>query len=294
METVKKEKVETKATEVVDPIKAITGKWRVEPCRKTWLHAINPNHDGSDLFSGAQIWIGPARRVSNPDIVVTGLTNEEREGFEQLMFLQPGTLSPYNLKYWSDKNNQVKVPKGGLTLDCDSNLKHKLWFKILRASKKVAQGRADQAMNSTAEVVLYSIEEETLIKSANTVIKSKAYVKFNQMTANEKANYLKVYNEGRNKVDGDSKPELIDQTLGAIIEKSPEDFLATFDNPYYKDYILLEDLLSKNIIVRKGGRFSIQGGVELGLSKTDVVLALRADDFQETKIGLIAKLEATK
>jgi hypothetical protein len=114
------------------------------------------------------------------------------------------------------------------------------------------------------------------------------------MSASDKLNYLKVFNEGQFKVDSTTKPDLVEQTIGNIVERNPSEFLAAFDNPYYKDYILLEDLISNNVVIRKGGKFFINGGVELGLTKSQVISTLRSDDFQETKIGLMAKLKPTK
>lgn len=288
--------VEIKKEETVssNPLSNIKGKWLVKPCRKTWLHQQNPNHDGSNIFSGAQIWIVPARSLSNPDIVITGLTQAEAIAFEQEMSLQPGTLSAYNLKFWADKKNAIKVPKDGITLDCDSNLKHKMWYKILSASHRVAKGKEDLAINATADVLLTSEQEEAKIDSANVTIKTKAYVKLSSMSASDKLNYLKVFNEGQFKVDSATKPDLVEQTIGSIVERNPSEFLAAFDNPYYKDYVLLEDLISNNVIIRKGGKFFINGGVELGLTKSQVISTLRSDEFQETKIGLMAKLKATK
>jgi hypothetical protein len=185
-------------------------------------------------------------------------------------------------------------PKEGLTLDCDNNVKHKLWFKVLSASKRVAKGKEDLAVNSIADVLLSSVEQEAKFDSEKINTKTKAYVKFSSMSLQDKINYLKVFNEGASKVDTTTKPDLIEQTLGNIVENDPQVFLDTFDNPYFKDYVLLEDLLSKNIITRKGGKFFINGGVEIGISKMQVITNLRSDDFQETKIGLIAKLNATK
>ena len=50
------EKVEKEMNTKANILSTIKGKWSVKPCRKTWLHTINPNHDGADIFSGAQIW----------------------------------------------------------------------------------------------------------------------------------------------------------------------------------------------------------------------------------------------
>ena len=291
-EVEKVDKSEKKVKE--DILSNIKGKWSVKPCRKTWLHAINPDHDGADIFSGAQIWIGAARSVTNPDVVITGLTEEERLAFEEAMFLQSGSLSPYNLKYWANKNNYIKVPKQGLELDCDNNIKHKLWYKLLLTSRHVAKGKEDLAMNSSAEVLLTSKDQEAKIDSEKINTKTKAYVKFSSMSMQDKINYLKVFNEGSFKVDNLTKPDLIDQTIGNIVERDAAEFLSTFDNPFYKDYVLLEDLLTKNVLTRKGGKYFITGGIELGTTKAQVITVLRSDDFQETKIGLIAKLEGSK
>lgn len=291
-EVEKVDKSEKKVKE--DILSNIKGKWSVKPCRKTWLHAINPDHDGADIFSGAQIWIGAARSVTNPDVVITGLTEEERLAFEEAMFLQSGSLSPYNLKYWANKNNYIKVPKQGLELDCDNNVKHKLWYKLLLTSRHVAKGKEDLAMNSSAEVLLTSKDQEAKIDSEKINTKTKAYVKFSSMSMQDKINYLKVFNEGSFKVDNLTKPDLIDQTIGNIVERDAAEFLSTFDNPFYKDYVLLEDLLTKNVLTRKGGKYFITGGIELGTTKAQVITVLRSDDFQETKIGLIAKLEGSK
>ena len=43
--------------------------------------------------------------MSNSDIVITGLSEEERIAFEQEMFLESGKLSPYNLAFWGNKKN---------------------------------------------------------------------------------------------------------------------------------------------------------------------------------------------
>ena len=108
------------------------------------------------------------------------------------------------------------------------------------------------------------------------------------MSLADKANYLKVFDEGAMKVDSTTKPDLIDQTLGNIVESRPEEFLQTFDNPYYKDFILLEDFISNNIVIRKGGKYFINGGVELGTTKLEVINKLKTDDFGY----LTAKLNA--
>ena len=284
----------TKNNKVESPLSKISGKWSVKPCRKSWLHAINPNHDGNTIFSGSQIWIVPARARDNSDIVITGLSEEERIAFEAEMFVQPGSLSPYNRKFWSEHRNAIKIPKEGLTLDCDNNVKHKLWFKILSASHRVANGKEDLAVNAMADVVLSSVDQEAKYDTEKINLKTKAYVKFSGMSLADKANYLKVFDEGAMKVDSTTKPDLIDQTLGNIVEARPEEFLQTFDNPYYKDFILLEDFISNNIVIRKGGKFFINGGVELGTTKSEVINRLKSDDFQDTKIGLLAKLKAVK
>lgn len=277
-----------------DPLSLITGKYTVKPCRKSWLHGINPDHDGNTIFSGAQIWIVAERSGSNSDLVITGLTKAEEIAFESAMGMQSGTLSPYNKVWWSRHSNAIKIPKQGLQLDCDNNVKHKLFLRILQANSRVANSLEELAVNSVADVVITSDEQEARIDSSKFVTKAKAFAKYNSLSQADKINFLKVYNDGEMKVNSSTKPDLIDQAIGRIVDQKPEQFLSTFDNMFFKDLVLLEDLLSNGIVVRKAGRYFVNGGVELGMSKEDVVSKLRSDEFQDFKISLIAKLEATK
>lgn len=279
---------------IISPLNKIKGKYLVKPCRRSWLYSGNSVHDGNTIFSGAQIWIVAERSRSNPDIIITGLSEEERICFEKEMFMKEGTLSPYNSSYWSKHQNAIKVPKEGLELDCDNNIKHKLFYKMLLVNSKVANSVEELAVNSVADVVITSQEQEAKVDSTKFVIKSKAYAKYSCLSQSDKINFLKVYEEGKFKVSKNTKPELIESAIGTIVDTSPDKFLSTFDTQFYKDFILLEDLLEANIILRKSGRYFINGGVELGLTKGEIVSKFQADDFQELKISLISKLELSK
>lgn len=273
----------------------IRGKYTVTPCKKTWLHALNPQHDGATIFSNSQIWIVAERNAYNRDVVITGLNEQEQAEFEKIMNVPAGTLSPYNKAWWARVEQAIKVPKEGLQLDCDNNVKHKLQYKLLMVNSKVAKSKEDLVFNGLAEVVITSAEVEAKTDSQNYLTKGKAYAKFNAMSLDEKVNFLKVYGEGIYKVTKSASPDFVDQAIGKIIEASPEDFLNSFSVSFYKEFILLEDLLTANIIVKKGGRFFINGGgSELGATKAQVVANLSSDEYQDTKIGLIAKLEAQK
>lgn len=296
------QKVEVKGTDFVQhvtevttsPLDKIVGKYTVKPCKKTWLHSLNPEHDGAVLFSKSEIWIVPERSRSNQDIVITGLSKEEQAAFENEMNLLPGSMSPYNLNWWAKLSNIIKVSKEGLELDCDNNIKHKLWYKILMANSKVAKNKEDLVFNSTADVVVSSKEQEARVDTQKIQIKSKAFAKYGSMSQDEKINFLKVFDGGKYKVNNSSKPDLIESALGTIVDSRPNEFLATFDEPFYNDYVLFEDLLATNIVTRKGGRYFVNGGIELGASKEQVVSLLRSDEYQELKISLKAKLEARK
>lgn len=276
-----------------NPLDNIRGKYRVVPCKKTWLHGIDPHHDGAVLFGSAQIWIVAERHYSTPDVMITGLTEEEQLAFEQKMQLPIGTLSPFNKEYWGRKETAIKIPKDGLNLDCDSNIKHKLFYKMLLVNSRVARSKEDIAFGDY-DVYISSEAVEAKVESQTYLSKGRAYAKFGTMTQSDKINYLKVYNEGMYKVNSNTSPELVDQTIGRILEQNPDQFLQSFENSFYKEYILLEDLLSKNIIVKKGGRYFINGGLEIGVTKAQVVANLSSQDYEDTRVQLIAKLDAQK
>lgn len=271
----------------------ITGKFLVTPCKKSWLQEVNPDYKDFALFDKAEIWLPAPRRSDITDAVNTRISKEEQAEFEREMNLMPGTMSPFNLVFWQRHQNVLKVPVKGITLDCDNNIKHKMFYRLLQANgSKVAMSKEELSINSAAEILVTNTENEAKIDNAKLNLKTKAFAKFASMSLSDKINFLKVYKEGSFKVNENTNSDLIDQAIGTVVDKNPNEFLSTLDNTYYKDYIFIQDLIEKNIIIRKQGIYQVNGGEPLGSTITDIVLALTKN--QELKIALKAKQENTK
>jgi len=273
----------------------IRGKYIVKPCQKSWVEEANPDAKDFALFDKAEIWLCAPRSRDIQDAVITKISKEEQAEFESEMNLQKGTMSPFNQIFWQKHINTLKIPKQGLTLDCDNNVKHKMFYRLLEANgSKVVFGKDQLSLNSSALILVENEEQNAKVDTQKITIKTKAFAKLAGMSLNDKIDFLKVFREGTLKLNANSNPDLIEATIGNIVDKSPEEFLANFDNPLFKDYVLVQDLISKNIIIRKGGTYMVNGGEPLGTSILDVVLQIKDKKNESLKIALKAKLENTK
>lgn len=271
----------------------ITGKFIVKPCQKSWVEEANPDAKDFALFDKAEIWLCAPRSRDIQDAVITNISKAEQAEFESEMNLQPGTMSPFNQIFWQKHINTLKVPKQGVVLDCTNNVKHKMFYRILESNgSKVVFGRDQLSLNSSAIILVENEEKNAKIDTQKINNKTKAFAKLATMSLNDKLDFLKVFKEGSFKVSDNTNPDLIEASVGNIVDKTPEEFLTSFDNPMYKDYIFVHNLMNKNIIVRKSGSYMVNGGEVLGVSILDVVLQLRKNE--SLKISLKAKLENTK
>ena len=273
----------------------ITGKYRVTPCKKSWIETANPNAKNFVMFDKAEFWLPAPRSKDIQDAVITNISKAEQAEFENEMNLLAGSMSPFNLLFWSRPANTMKISKNGLSLDCDNNIKHKMFYRLLEANgSKVAFGKDSLTLNSSAEILVENVLEQAKIDTKNLNTKAKAFAKFASMSLNEKIDFLKVFNDGSYKVNDNTASDFIDATIGMIVDGKPSDFLSAFDNPMYKDFILAHNLINKNVIIRKGGIYSVNGGEPLGSTILDVVLQLKDKKNEALKIALLAKLENTK
>lgn len=299
--TVQTQTIEQPKPPVVDPLASITGRYKVTSCQKPWFTHLNKDLDEQLLFGKAPITFCAPRDIDNPGKVITGLTKDEEEAFENAMTLQKGSLSSYKIgpnDYWTNFKNHVKVPRTdeGLTLDCNNSIQAKLWYKLLLANKmRVASSREDLQFKSTAEVVITSMEQEAKTGADTFNLKAKAYAKFGNMSQQDRIDFLKVYGEGSLKVNKDTKPSVVDDLVGKVVDNYPKEFLATFDSIYYKDYVFLQDSLSIGAVERRNNKYYERGETsDFGSNLANAVAFLGAVDGQELKMRLQGKLFANK
>lgn len=294
------DKVKLEKTEVVQANKPVSkaidkykGEYLFKPIKKTWLANIDPKHDGATVFDMAVHMVSPQRDKST-GLVITGMTDQEARELEELMGLKPQELSPYNFNFWADFRKHVRVPKEGIKLNLDRSALEKMQFLYLKASQNVAMSYADADNNPFAEYVLTNMETESKIQATDMQVKMEAFSKLKKMTFEEQSNFLKVYEEGKFKVSKASSPDLIASTIGKIVDQHPGEFLALLDNQNYKDMVLLSDCMHAGLIKKAGTNYYVLGGDKIGFTYLDTINNLQKPEYNEMKVGLLAKLEASK
>lgn len=278
------------------PVRAVDkykGKYILKPCKQTWISQIDPQHDGAYLFSETKIYVAP-ELDKNTNLVKTGLTEDEARELELEMGLQKMSLSPYNKAFWSDFKLYPKVPQSGVVLDLDNSALDKLRYLYCRVSSKVANSHADALENPMAELVMTSTEKEAKAESSRVKVKTEAYKHFANMTISEQIDFLKVFEEGKFKVGKSSSPDFINSVLGKIVDSSPEKFLDTLNNPYYKTISFLQDCIQAGLIRKSGTVYSLAGGDKIGDSFLNTIENLHSSEYNEVKVSLKHKLETLK
>lgn len=283
-------------------IDSITGIYIVKPIKKTYLNDLDKNHNGAIMFDRA-VYSYAVERDSKTGLVITGLTELEAREFEQSMGLKTGSLSPYNMKIvdrdsgeFSWVNFFIKIPKEGLVINASRSDKDKLYLKLLQAGSRVAKSTFDLAngVNSVYyELILTSVEEEAKVTKRIQNIKKTAYAEASKMSINDWIDFLASFEEGRHKVSKDHSPDVIEARLFEIVDKQPDKFLETINDPHYKTKIFLFKCISAQLIYKQGSKFILaNGGDIIGNSLQEAIINLQSDDYNSVKVSLLAKLES--
>ena len=102
------------------------------------------------------------------------------------------------------------------------------------------------------------------------------------------------FEEGKFKVGKSSSPDFINSVLGKIVDSSPEKFLDTLNNPYYKTISFLQDCIQAGLIRKSGTVYSLAGGDKIGDSFLNTIENLHSSEYNEVKVSLKHKLETLK
>ncbi len=268
------------------------GEYLFKPIEKTWLANADPKHDGATVFERAVHLVSP-QRDKNTGLVITGLTDQEARELESDMGLKAQDLSPYST-FWGNFKYYVRVPKEGIKLNLDRSALEKMQFMYLKASGNVAMSFVDADNNPFAKYVLTNLETENKIHASEVQVKMKAFNKLEKMSFEEQSDFLKVYKEGLYKVNKSASPDMINSTIGKVVDREPQEFLDLLSNGNYREMILLQDCIQAGFIKKQGTNYFILGGDRLGFSFLDAINNLQKPEYQEVKISLLAKLEPNK
>jgi hypothetical protein len=215
----------------------------------------------------------------------TGLNESEESFFENELGLPKGTLNKRS-SFWSELETRMTSKKSIVDVTDPINyLKYRTWLE----SSKVANSASDK--NAT-EALFVIINDEEIAKAESILIdyEMEAYEKFMQTSPEEKKDLLKLFGKKGLESASDS---VVKTTLARTLKANPQAFLEIITDKKLKTKVLIEDLLSNNIIQKKGNYY-VNGDDPIGNTVEEVVMYLEDLKNQSVLIALKSKLKSKK
>tara|TARA_E500000305_G_scaffold25850_1_gene19935 strand:+ start:1676 stop:2533 length:858 start_codon:yes stop_codon:yes gene_type:complete len=260
-------------------------KVTVKPIKKHgWLP---DDHDGSLRYSRCFERL-TVQATKGSGVLNTGLTEEDELRLENKMNMAPGTLSRYNVDYWT--MFRVDVPSDGIQLDL-ANPEHELKYLVLKAHQRVANSEMERFDTPFAEYVMTSDEQEARVENKKSKLKRKAYKVFSNMNTTEMRDVLKVIGK---RAGDDASVDFVESQLDKVVTDDPEAFLTTVEDPTFKMRAFIDDCLSSRVLVKNGTKYQLPGGDTVGYTLEQTIEYLQNPDNQEVYLDLKGKLSIGK
>lgn len=227
-------------------------------------------------------------QLSNTGLYKTGLSTEDEAYYEKELNLPKGTLSKRNADFWGDM--EVRLRNDKLTIFNIVNAYDELKFRMLQEHDWIANTEHDVPGNSTAKFYIYDPEAASKIEAAKMEFEFAAIEAFTVASIEEKRGLLRIF--GKRGVDSMSET-MVKAELYKEVKKDPKEFLRLIKSKDTPTRALLEALLEKEVIKKKGTYF--YNGEDLLGSSTDEVVSYLSDlKNQAVKIALENKLKPSK
>lgn len=225
---------------------------------------------GIKTYAQSTIKLGPALdQFGQP---VTGLNSKAEEAeMEEKLGLDKGTLAK-NSDFWTEFYVLVEDK----TLEIDTEIpEHELWYKFLKAQKKVAKSKAELKTNASAQFVLFSDDEEAKIENKGHKNKANAYALANEMSPADMRQVLLFYGKGGNS----SSDEAVSNAIYQQVESNPVKFLEIIKDPSLKQKAFVLELVRYGVLTKRGTAY-LFGEDTLGMDMEQMVEYLGKKDNQ--------------
>lgn len=177
--------------------------------------------------------------------LVTGLTKDEEDFFEEELGLEEGTLKKSS-RYWD--NFKIKVPSEGITLDLSDAMSY-LKYKLLTADKMVANSNADLKANPYCEYIMIRESEKAENESSERRIKIQSYGILDRLTAQD---YQDIYLIKNGASAEDVDLSIVKNDVEKYAENSPKQFVSLFTDKDFSDKVTITKFIQKKIITKTG------------------------------------------
>jgi hypothetical protein len=259
-----------------------------------WLSSINAQHDGLFMYTGATKEYCLPYSLSKRAYENPFETEEEREGIESELNLQPGALNIYKKtdNYWDDF--RIKINKDGLVLNLQ-NPEDYLRFIMLKANKEtIAPTYADRLELGTYQFALVDedVADQERAKKAHTV--KDAYKKLGQMedSVETMANFLTVYGKKPGRAP---KREFLISELDKLIENDLTGFMEIATDPDFEMKLIIEKAVQVGALARPTKtRYELPGGDLIANSMTEAVAYMKDPLNQENYVLIKNRIEAAE
>lgn len=242
--------------------------------RETWSGFIR--------YKNTKDYISP--HYDSTGSIVTGLTKEDEEklGKELKKDLSPSSA------FWREYAIIMTEKERVLNLDTPEG---ELAHKFLLANQRVANSETERHLWPAADYIIYSEEAEAKVKNEKFSLKRKAVTAFNELSAAEMRNILKLYPGFVNTESTSS--EIVEAKLFEFMDKDPESFLLRVKDKKLDEKIFLKDLVAARIL-RKNKTSYYYGEDFIGHDEESTISYLDDLKNQDLKIDLKQQLEKSK
>ncbi len=259
--------------------------------REGWLPK---GHDGEYQFTGCEQWKVPPKSTQTGQRQ-TGLTADDEARLEKALRMTPGSLNKYNDDYWA--NYKIKIPKEGRTFYLE-NPKDELDVLVLKAHPDIANSAMEVMDSPDATHFLTSVEKEAEVSNAKDSAERRAIKVYTQLTTEEKADVLKVYallsGKPAAKITKSTSTDMIESMLYKKLKDDAEEFVRIVEDPSFKTRVLIDNLVSKKILIKSGSKYVVHGGDTVGATLQDTIDFLEEPSNQDVKLSLMGKLDASE
>lgn len=259
----------------------------VQP-RQYVIRPIIRNKFSGQSYYNKTLTVIMGAQLSNTGLYKTGLSTEDEAYFEKELNLPKGTLSKRNADFWGDM--EVRLRNDKLTIFNIVNAYDELKFRMLQEHDWIANTEHDVPGNSTARFYIYDPEAASKIEAAKMEFEFAAIEAFTAASIEEKRGLLRIF--GKRGVDTMSET-MVKAELYKEVKKDPKEFLRLIKAKDTPTRALLEALIEKEVI-RKKGTYFYNGEDLLGSSTDEVVSYLSDLKNQAVRIALENKLKPSK
>jgi hypothetical protein len=215
----------------------------------------------------------------------------QKEFFEKELGINLNNTLPKEENFWRiDKRGRVTITKEGLKLNLNNTL-DMLRYLILMSNKSLISPSYEERGNKLSyEFTMVDESKVTSKKIEEANVKSKAYIKYAEITSNRAKTIGFIKSLGRTIPAVHTEDWLQNEVLNAL-EANPAAFLEIVNHPQYNARIFVQEAVEAGAIIKRHDkRYVLDNGAELG-DLSDTITFLGNPENQELKLRIKAKIE---